>query len=75
MVGAPEYIGEAKNIRQRIKQWKDAHRRGNADAWWFREGWINLAIYVETDADMRGELETLLIKLLSPQINWYKQGI
>ena len=75
MVGTPEYIGEAKNIRQRIKQWKDAHKRGNADAWWFREGWINLAIYVETDADMRGELETLLIKLLSPQINWYKQGI
>ena len=69
IVGTPEYIGQTDNIRRRINDRKYAHKRGDEKVWWFRKGWINLAVYVETDMALRRELETLLIGLLSPQIN------
>lgn len=62
MVGTPEYIGKANKLRTRIKQHRD---------WWWRKGWIELAICIEVDGrgKLHEELETLLIKLLSPQVN------
>ena len=75
MVGTPEYVGETRNIRQRMAYWHKNHEKGEPNTWWFRKDWINLAVYVETDMALRGELETLLIKLLSPQANKQKHGI
>ena len=71
MVGTPEYIGETRNIRQRIEYWKLDHEEKKSNAWWYREDWITLAIFVEDDRKgaFRRELETLLIKLLGPQHN------
>ena len=73
MVGTPEYIGETRNIRQRIEFWKQNHEEEEPNAWWYREDWITLAIFIEIDDDRKGafrrELETLLIKLLGPQHN------
>ena len=73
LLGTPEYIGETRNIRQRIEYWKKDHEE-NEDKWWFRKDWITLAAFIEMDDDtkkgvFRKELETLLIKLLSPQHN------
>ena len=75
LVGTPEYIGETKNIRQRIVSWHENHEKGLPNTWWFRNDWINLAVYVETEEDVRVEMETLLIKLLSPQSNKQKAGV
>ena len=54
---------------------KSEHKQGKKNTWWYREDWINLAVYVETDIDLSEELETLLIKLLSPQANRQKAGV
>lgn len=75
LVGTPEYVGATKNIYQRIGNWKANHEKGVTNTWWYREDWINLAVYVETDMSLREELETLLIKLLSPQANKKKVGV
>ena len=75
LVGTPEYIGETRNIRERIEYWHKNHEKGLPRTWWFRNDWINLAVYVETDMEVRYELETLLIKLLSPQANRQKAGV
>lgn len=74
MVGTPEYIGKANKLRTRIRQ----HRyRSSHDDWWWRKDWIDLAICIEVDGrgKLHEELETLLIKLLSPQVNVRKQGV
>lgn len=73
LIGTPEYIGETRNIKQRIEYWKKDHEEVE-DKWWFRKDWITLAAFIEVDDDsktgvLRKELETLLIKLLSPQHN------
>lgn len=72
MVGTPEYIGKANKLRTRIRQ----HGPARGD-WWWREDWIDLAICIEVDGrgKLHEELETLLIKLLSPQVNVRKQGV
>ena len=72
MVGTPEYIGKANKLRTRIRQ----HGPPRGD-WWWREDWIDLAICIEVDGrgKLHDELETLLIKLLSPQVNVRKQGV
>lgn len=75
IVGTPEYVGKADNIRSRIRGKKTDHEKGITNTWWYREDWINLAVYVETDIDLSEELETLLIKLLSPQANINKVGV
>ena len=75
IVGTPEYVGKADNIRSRIRNRKSEYKQGKKNTWWYREDWINLAVYVETDIDLSEELETLLIKLLSPQANDRKVGI
>ena len=73
LVGTPEYIGETRNIKQRIEYWKKGHEENEEHAWWFRKDWITLAAFIEIGDDTKGafrkELETLLIKLLSPQHN------
>ena len=75
IVGTPEYVGKADNIRSRIRNRKSEHKQEKKNTWWFREDWINLAVYVETDIDLSEELETLLIKLLIPQANRQKAGV
>ena len=75
LVGTPEYVGATRNIRQRIEYWKANHEKGVTNTWWFRDDWINLAVYIETEFVVRDELETLLIKLLSPQANINKVGV
>ena len=75
LVGTPEYIGATGNMRQRIEYWKANHEKGVTNTWWFRDDWINLAVYIETDMALQDELETLLIKLLSPQANINKVGV
>lgn len=72
MVGTPEYIGKADKLRIRIKQHRD-----NPNTWWWRKDWIDLAICIEVDGrgKLHEELETLLIKLLSPQVNVRQQGV
>lgn len=79
MVGTPEYIGKADRLRERIKSHRYNYRRtgGEGRDWWWRDDWIDLAIYIEVDGDgkLHEELETLLIKLMSPQLNERKQGV
>lgn len=77
MVGTPEYIGTTKHLRIRIKQHiYDAANDTNDDHWWWREDWIDLAVCIEIDGEkLSQELETFLIKILSPQVNKNKLGI
>ena len=75
MVGTPEYIGQSKTLKTRIMS---HHRnRGKGDDWWWLKGFIDLGICIETDGNgkLHKDLETLLIKLMSPQINKRKRGV
>lgn len=75
MVGTPEYIGKADKLHERIMQ--HHYNREKGDDWWWLKGFIDLAICIETDGNgkLHEDLETLLIKLMSPQINKRKRGV
>ena len=58
--GAPEYVGQTKNIGRRMQDYEDK--------WWFRGvEWI--AYVEEDDKKERTRLENVLIRLLNPQFN------
>lgn len=58
--GGPEYVGQTRNIGQRMRQYEPV--------WWFRGvDWI--AYVEEDDQKARTRLENVLIRLLNPQFN------
>ena len=63
----PVYIGESKNIYNRIKQ--------HSEKFWFREPVVQSASYIEIDdADLRRKVERTLISVLSYELVFNKRS-
>lgn len=63
----PVYIGESKNIYNRIKQ--------HSEKFWFREPVVQSASYIEVDdSDLRRKVERTLISVLSYELVFNKQS-